>query len=134
MNFKLEWLDEEARKQNDINRNSWVVDKERDIAMWTIGKHWQQRAEGDYSETVMLKVQDKTYQFDLMPGKNFRHYIEGEVHEYIWEEIIRYFPDDLNGNNPDEIIEILKEALKVYGGGWYENNKYHPEFTVSFNF
>lgn len=117
MGFELEWLDEDARKANNVNVTNWVVDKERDIQVWILGKHWQMRAEGIYSETILMRIKGQIFNFEILPGKNFRHYIQGEVHEYLWERVLGYQPIGLYGYSYDEIISIIKEALIYRGGG-----------------
>jgi hypothetical protein len=133
MGFELERLNEEARNVQGIDRMNWLVDKERDIQFWREGKHWQNRAEGDYSETILLRIKGQNFRFELLPSKNFSHYIQGEVHEYIWERVLGYQPINLHGHVYDEIISIIKEALTVDGGGDFFNQKY-PNFVVKFNF
>ncbi len=133
MSFELEWLDEEARRTNNVNVTNWLVDKERDIQFWIQGKGWQIRAEGDYSERIMLRIAGKQFRFELMPNDNFRHYVKDEMHEYIWEKMLSYEPRDLHGSSCGAIISIIKEALVVGGGGWH-SNEVHPDYMVKFNF
>ena len=133
MGFELEWLDEQARKEQDVNVTNWLIDKERDIQVWIQGKGWQIRAEGDYSESIMLRIEGKQYRFELLPNANFRHYIKGEIHQYIWEKVLSYEPKNLHGYSYNSLIEIIKDALIVEGGGWHSNEKY-PNYIVKFNF
>jgi hypothetical protein len=134
MTFITEWLDEEARTKSGVNVTNWVIDYERDIALWIEGKHWQIRAEGDYSETIMLRIKDKKFRFELMPNDNFRSYNKDvDLHVYKWDSVIEYWPKDLHGFSYDELISIIKEALTVEGGGGLDNEE-HPNFTVQFNF
>lgn len=133
MGFELEWLDEEARRANNVNVTNWLVDKERDIQFWIQGKGWQIRAEGDYSERIMLRIAGKKFRFELMPNDNFRNYVKGEMHEYIWEKVLSYEPRDLHGYSYSAIISIIKEALLVEGGGALDNKDY-PNYVVKFDF
>jgi hypothetical protein len=133
MAFECEWLDEDARKKNNVNVTNWVVDKDREISLWIEGKHWQIRADGDYSETVKLRIKNQGFTFELMPDDNFRHYVAGAVHNYEWNNVIEYWPKDLRGYSYDELINIIKEGLTVEGGGGFDNQEY-PNFIVTFNF
>lgn len=133
MAFAIEWLDEEQRKKEGANVTNWVADREKEIFLWSVGKHWQIRADGDYSETIMLRIQGKQFRFELMPSADFRNYVSGQKHKYIWERVIEYWPQDLNGYSYDEVINVLKEALIIKGGGALDN-KENPDFTVIFNF
>lgn len=133
MSFEREWLDEEARKINNVNVTNWIVDKKRNIQLWIHSKGWQIRAEGDYSERIMLRIEDKLFRFELLPNANFRHYIEGETHQYIWEEVLSYEPKSLHGYSYDAVISIIKEALIYRGGGDFLNHK-HSNYIVKFNF
>lgn len=134
MPFVTEWLDEDARIKNGVNVTNWVVDNERDMALWIEGKHWQVRADGDYSETVMLKITDSKFRFELMPHDSFRSYKnDGNAHIYIWDSVLDYWPKDLNGYTYDDVITIVKEALMIEGGGGLDN-KEHPNFIVQFDF
>lgn len=133
MAFELEWLDEAARRSNNVNVTNWLVDKERDIQFWIQGKGWQIRAEGDYSERIMLRIEGQQFIFELLPNDNFRHYVQGKMHQYIWEEVLDYEPKNLHGYSYAAIISIIKEALWAEGGGWHSNEK-HPNYLVKFNF
>ena len=133
MSFEVEWLDEEARRTNNVKVTNWLVDKERDIQFWIQGKGWQIRAEGDYSERIMLRIAGKQFRFELMPNDNFRHYVKDEMHEYIWEKMLSYEPRDLHGSSCGAIISIIKEALLVEGGCALDNKDY-PNYVVKFDF
>ena len=133
MVFEVEWLCEEARSKNHVKVTNWLIDKERDIQFWIQGKGWQIRADGDYSESIMLRIKGNQFRFEILPNSNFRHYIDGEVHQYIWEKILSYEPKNLHGYSYDMIIEIIKEALKYEGGGALDNKDY-PNYIVKFNF
>jgi hypothetical protein len=134
MTFVTEWLDEEARTKNGVNVTNWVVDHERNAALWIEGKHWQVRADGDYSETVMLKIGESKFRFELMPSDSFRSYKnDGNIHIYIWDRVIDYWPKDLGGYTYNDLMAIVKEALMVKGGGFLDNQE-HPNYSVQFNF
>jgi hypothetical protein len=133
MAFLSEWLDKAAREKFDVNGTNWVVDAERNIQLWAVAKHWQAGAEGDYSETFVLRIDGKRIVFKLMPAANFLKYVQGQTHEYIWAQIISCTPRDMYGMPYQYVVEILKEALKVKGGGWHANQRW-PDFKVSFQF
>ena len=133
MTFLTQWLDDNTRRASGANVSNWVVDVDRDIQMWIPGKHWQVRAEGDYSETVVLRIGGKKIVFEMMPADDFRTYVEGRPHEYVWERIISYTPPDMCGLRYGEVVSILKEALTAEGGGGH-NNRRHPDFKVLFKF
>ena len=103
-----------------------------EIQFWIQGKGWQIRAEGDYSERIMLRIEGKQFRFELLPNDNFRHYVKSEVHQYIWEKVLSYEPKDLYGYSYNALIEIIKKAL-IVEGGWHSNEK-HPNYIVKFNF
>jgi hypothetical protein len=133
MTFVTEWLDEAAREKAGVPVTNWVVDVGRDIQMWIPGKHWQLRAEGDYSETVVLRIHGKEIIFEMMPAGNFRTYVKGRPHEYVWERVISCSPHEMHGLPRQEVMAILKEALTAEGGGGHSNQR-HPDFSVSFQF
>lgn len=133
MVFVLEWLDERARQENGVDVTHWVVDRERDLALWGKVKHWQQHAEGDASESFRLRIAEKLFLVALLPAPDF-WVIEGKVyHEYTWERFMWCDPSDFHGMSPQQVVAIIKEALTVLGGGWYSNQKC-PNFAVKFNF
>ncbi|WP_139826217.1 hypothetical protein [Derxia lacustris] len=135
MAFVTEWLDENDRQNEGINVTNWVVDRERDIALWIRGKHWQVRAEGDWSETVILRIKGEKLVFEMMPASNFRSYIEGTVHDYVWEKIISYSPNHPFEMPHDEVIKTLKAALIVRGDGAYIKNYIQiSQFPSNFKF
>jgi hypothetical protein len=133
MSFELKWLTDHERTLHKVEVTNWVVDEKRDIAMWTKGKHWQVRAEGDCSESVFLRIAGREFYFELQPSPSFRTYESEGVHHYVWDRLLSYYPNDMNGMKYAEVIAILKEALSVEGGGSHSNIR-HPHFDVSFNF
>jgi hypothetical protein len=133
MAFAIEWLDEAAREKSGANVSNWLVDTDRDIAMWFIGKHWQERAEGDISEIISLRIGDKKIIFHLMPAAGFHTFTEGQVHEYVWDRILSCDPIDMHGLPFDDVVAILKDGLAIRGGGWHINQR-HPDFKVLFKF
>ena len=114
--FINEWLDQAAREKYEVNGTNWVVDAARNIQLWAIAKHWQAGAEGNYSEMFVLRIDGKKIVFKIMPAANFRASAQGG-HEYVWEKIISYEPQDLHGLPYQHVVAILKEALAVKGGG-----------------
>lgn len=133
MSFQLKWLTDQERTQHKVDVTNWVVDENRDIAMWTKGKHWQVREEGDYSESVFLRIGEREFYFELQPSPSFRTYGSEGAHHYVWDRLLSHYPKDMHGMKYSEVIAILKEALSVEGGGGHSNVR-HPHFDVSFNF
>jgi hypothetical protein len=133
MAFKLEWLDEEARNRLKLDVSNWAVDHERDMALWSKLKHWQQRAEGDYTEDFFLRIGRDLFVFHLMPAEDFWDTRGKTHHEYVWNQIISYEPSNLHNMAYSTVIVLLKEALAAYGGSWYPNQNC-LSFSVSFKF
>ena len=140
MSFEVEWLDEEARKVNYVDSSFWLVDKERDIQFWLSLKGWQLRAEGDRSQDFKLRIDGKKFEFKLMPDPRFGHFVEGEIHQYVWDRVVSYRPKDLHGYAYGTVISIIREALRVEGALWYSSDellrsiKKVTGFVIKFNF
>ena len=59
------------------------------------------------------------------------HFKAGDKTIYNWS-IISFERLHACAYQDDELLEILKDGLSVYGGGVY--NKSHPDFSVTFDF
>lgn len=133
MTFKLEWLGEEARNQLKLGVSNWAVDHERDMALWSKLKHWQEYAEGDYTKQFFLRIKQDKFLFHLLPAEDFESTRGKAHHEYKWVQIISCEPKHMHNMKYATVINFLKEALTAYGGSWYPNQEC-LSYSVSFEF
>lgn len=131
--FKLEQLDESARIANGVNVTYWAIDSSRSATLHKKSKHWQDFEYGDYSEKFILRVAGNTYEFKVEPAGNSPVTRVDGRREYIWRKVELMRCEELAGHKYESPIDVLKDALRVYGGGWMANQE-HPDFDVTFNF
>lgn len=131
--FRLERIDESTRRTSGVDVTYWAINSDGSATLHQKARHWQNFEYGDYSARFVLKVAECTYEYKLDPAPNSPvSHANGRL-EYIWGKLMLERSELMPGGEGVDPIEILKEALRVYGGGWMENQA-NPDFYVTFNF
>lgn len=109
----------------------WTVDKERNIYL-----RGGARGNPAFGEEIYfgfdLCVCEEQYYVKLNRGKGSVKYTE-RPYLVVWDSIIDITPHNLSSLKELSVIEILKEALSVWGEDGREN-EFAPAFVVQFNF
>jgi hypothetical protein len=115
--------------------DGWYIDKERDVSIWVVNQaqHIMEVAEGNYNRLARLRIGKNLITFVLTNGQGSSHFSE-KPYYIVWDTLVSYSPQDLYGVDYDNVLNLLKEALTAWGGGYLRNTKYHPNFIVQFNF
>jgi hypothetical protein len=109
----------------------WTRDKERDLYLWG-GEYgnpaWDEDVEGRFS----FCVDGVKLGFALSLGFWSANW---HVKPYIvtWDRLVRIDPADCGGLNQSRVIELIKEALVVYGSDGRDNRNV-PDRIVRFGF
>ena len=115
--------------------DGWYIDKERDVSIWVVNQagHIMELAEGNYNRLAYLRIGRELFAFVLTNGQGSSHFSESPYY-IVWDAIVSYTPQDLCGLDYSYVLNLLKEALSAWGGGYLRNTKYHPNFIVQFKF
>ena len=135
--FELIEMTEEMKKKLDSDAYLCVIDKSANIIIWQGYVHWTEREMGFYYErfyiakdyakiTFFILSCDKEY----LPNGN-EHITPGDEIIYNWS-IASFERINMCTYKDEELLEILKDGLCVYGMG--VQNEIHPDFAVTFNF
>ena len=134
--FEFMKMTEEMKKKLDSDAYLCVIDKSANIIIWQGYVHWTERdgillwtflyCKGLCEDCFFILSCDKEY----LPNGN-EHITPGDEAIYNWS-IISFERLHACAYQDDELLEMLKDGLSVYGGGVY--NKSHPDFAVTFDF
>lgn len=115
--------------------DGWYVDKERDVSIWggPNARGWQDYADGYEGFLMKLRVGQRLVQFVIEQGEGSAKVTDVPFY-IVWNRLISYEPKDLYGLDFNQTIDLLREALNAFGGGYEDNTKWHPNFVVQFNF
>ena len=135
--FELIEMTEEMKKKLDSDTRLCVINKMSNIIIWSEAAHWTEIEMGFYYERFYI-AKDYTkiaffilsYDVTYLPNGS-EHFKAGDKAIYNWS-IISFERLHACAYQDDELLEMLKDGLSVYGGGVY--NKSHPDFAVTFNF
>jgi hypothetical protein len=109
----------------------WTRDRERDIYLWGgISGNYARGYESEGRFHLFFKGKHLAFFLNLGDGsKSFK-----EVpYRIVWKSVVRVDPSDFAGLDPCELIDVLKEALSVFG---YDGrrNVFAPARLVMFEF
>lgn len=133
MSFIHEEIDDNIRQNIGANVASWVADHAREVYLFSKPVHWQIRAEGDTYQYFTLQVGSSKFAVKLLPARDFFEYHGKHQHEFKWEQLLECRDIASGKAATPQVIELLKEALSLYGGGWHSIRE-NSDFSVSFSF
>lgn len=145
MNFIYEKVNEADLKQynlKDFQLSYWVIDKAEDTFLFGGGLTYPFRQhvmdESDFVNDYLFYLWSKGEMFEVHLAKgigtlNLKDLKEGEPWVYVWDGLLSMtYQDEPDKAVETDIIDILKDALAVFGGGF--KNRYFTNFIVKFNF
>jgi len=109
----------------------WTRDAERDFYLWG-GSQGNPAIEDCIEWRFHLFLYSREIIFSLSRGRGSKKFSESP-YVICWDSIKRVSADGLEAVGENAAIEILKEALIVYGEGG-QDNKYTPRREIRFNF
>lgn len=109
----------------------WTRDAERDMYLWG-GKGGNPAIGKEIEGHFTLFLEQALVRFILHPGIGTISFSESPF-LIVWESICSINPPDMHGMRRERVLEILKEALCVYGQDG-ELNQYTPVRVVKFGF
>lgn len=120
----------------DPNVTGWYIDKSRNICITgsVLAVSWQELAEGgDYRWLFDININNHWFKVVLLKINYENNNTPNNNYVYIWDKLIEVEPKNLYEMPKEYFINILKEALSSWGGG-YEKNQLNSNYTVEFNF
>jgi hypothetical protein len=109
----------------------WTRDAERDYYLW--GGLSGNPAFDDMQEgRFFLYVEGKTYSITIMPG-NYSQSLKESPFIITWTKVLQITPETEGQSHRKYIIQILKEALIIYGYDG-ENNAWPKSKKIVFEF
>jgi hypothetical protein len=109
----------------------WTRDAERDLYLWG-GKGGNPAFGEEILGYFSLYIKGVTLRMELLPGHGSRSYSDSPF-VIEWEALRSIDPWNLQGLSYGSVVQILKEALTVYGDDGREN-KHARSRQVRFHF
>ena len=135
--FEFIEMTEEMKKKLDSDAHLCAIDEINNIIIWGEDVHWTEREMGFYYEPFYIAKDYTKIAFFILscdklylPNGN-EHITPGDKVIYNWS-IISFKRINTCTYKDEELLEILKDGLSVYGMG--AQNKSHPDFSVTFDF
>ncbi len=129
-NLKEIWFDNNAiwkmkGKLPPSYRLYWTIDRERDVYLMCVGIAGREEVSIEF---VLYHQRDITNFVLFQPVESSKKH--GKHYNIIWN--MEDISPKLKGNEKDEVIDLLKEALTIYG--YHGIREQIPNTIVSFNF